>query len=326
MRSVRLHALVLGLIAVMATVCRAQTGACCGIAGTCMVAPQAACPGVYLGKGSTCTPGACDAVTGACCNPNGACTISTRSLCKAVGGSYKGDASSCANVACPQPTGACCDAGGQPCTNLDKDSCLSLGGTFYTGVACTPLGACPLGACCLPQGVCSAGVSQPSCINWQGTFQGVGTTCAGVVCPVPVGACCTSSGACALLNASICSLFGQWSGPGTTCPTACLPPGVCCRGSTCATGITATACTAAEPVGASFFSGQAVCNPAGGLAAPCCLADVNKRDGVDLQDVFDYLNAWFAQNPYARFGGNGTGTPVLQDLFSFLNAWFAGTC
>lgn len=55
---------------------------------------------------------------------------------------------------------------------------------------------------------------------------------------------------------------------------------------------------------------------------PTCRADFNGVDGVGLQDLFDFLAAWFAHDPRADFnGGDGVG---LQDLFDFLSAWFAG--
>lgn len=326
MQSVVRYAVVLGLVALAASLVRAQTGACCGVAGSCSITPQIMCVGAFLGDGSVCAPGACDAVTGACCIPSGACTISTATLCKSSGGAYEGDGVSCADVSCPQPTGACCDAAGHQCTNVIENDCLSLGGTFYRSTVCTPDNRCPIGACCLPEGVCTAGISQPSCAKWRGTFQGVGTTCSGIICPMPVGACCTSTGGCALLTANFCAIFGQWRGPGTTCPTACLPPGVCCRGSTCATGVLATNCTAQGAIGATFISGLTLCNPSGGRAPLCCLTDFNKSGAADIQDVFDYLNAWFAQSPYADFGGDGSGMPAVQDIFDFLNAWFVSEC
>lgn len=53
-----------------------------------------------------------------------------------------------------------------------------------------------------------------------------------------------------------------------------------------------------------------------------CIADFNCVGGVGLQDLFDYLRAWFARDPTADV--NGYGSVSLQDLFDFLGAWFAG--
>jgi hypothetical protein len=52
-----------------------------------------------------------------------------------------------------------------------------------------------------------------------------------------------------------------------------------------------------------------------------CRADFNHIDGVTVQDIFDFLNAWFAGSAAADFNGGGIDT---QDIFDFLNAWFAG--
>ncbi|HVU64625.1 MAG TPA: immunoglobulin domain-containing protein [Phycisphaerales bacterium] len=53
-----------------------------------------------------------------------------------------------------------------------------------------------------------------------------------------------------------------------------------------------------------------------------CRPDFNGVGGLTTQDVFDFLNAWFAADPRADFDGSGTLT--VQDIFAFLNAWFAG--
>lgn len=55
---------------------------------------------------------------------------------------------------------------------------------------------------------------------------------------------------------------------------------------------------------------------------PGCAADFNENGGLDIQDIFDYLNAWFAGNPATDF--NASGGIEVQDIFDFLNAWFAG--
>jgi DNA-binding beta-propeller fold protein YncE len=58
----------------------------------------------------------------------------------------------------------------------------------------------------------------------------------------------------------------------------------------------------------------------GPVAAATCRADFN-GGGLSVQDIFDYLNAWFAGDPLADFNGGGL---AVQDIFDFLNAWFAG--
>ena len=57
-------------------------------------------------------------------------------------------------------------------------------------------------------------------------------------------------------------------------------------------------------------------------AGACCPADFNGVGGLNTQDIFDFLNAWFAVDPRADFNHvNGLNT---QDIFDFLAAWFAG--
>ncbi len=53
-----------------------------------------------------------------------------------------------------------------------------------------------------------------------------------------------------------------------------------------------------------------------------CPADFNGTGGLTVQDIFDFLSAWFAGTASADF--NGTGGITVQDIFDFLGAWFAG--
>lgn len=52
-----------------------------------------------------------------------------------------------------------------------------------------------------------------------------------------------------------------------------------------------------------------------------CIADFGSPPGVDVQDLFTFLNAWFASDPRADLGGDGIN---VTDIFDFLNAWFQG--
>lgn len=52
-----------------------------------------------------------------------------------------------------------------------------------------------------------------------------------------------------------------------------------------------------------------------------CPADFDRNGLITLQDIFDYLTAWFANTPAADF--NTIGGTTLEDLFDFLSAWFA---
>ncbi len=53
-----------------------------------------------------------------------------------------------------------------------------------------------------------------------------------------------------------------------------------------------------------------------------CPADFNCSGGLSVQDIFDFLAAWFAGSAAADFDGmNGI---QVGDIFAFLSAWFAG--
>lgn len=52
-----------------------------------------------------------------------------------------------------------------------------------------------------------------------------------------------------------------------------------------------------------------------------CPGDFNCSGSATVQDIFDFLNSWFAGAAAADFNGNGTVT--VQDIFDFLAAWFA---
>lgn len=53
-----------------------------------------------------------------------------------------------------------------------------------------------------------------------------------------------------------------------------------------------------------------------------CPADFNASGTVTVQDIFDFLNAYFASSSEADM--NGSGTVTVQDIFDFLNHYFAG--
>jgi hypothetical protein len=53
-----------------------------------------------------------------------------------------------------------------------------------------------------------------------------------------------------------------------------------------------------------------------------CPADHNGMGDVELLDIFDFLEDWFANVPAADF--NGMSGVDLLDIFAFLGAWFAG--
>ncbi len=59
-----------------------------------------------------------------------------------------------------------------------------------------------------------------------------------------------------------------------------------------------------------------------GVNPPSCPADFDGNGNVNVQDIFDFLNAWFANQPSADVDGNNA--IEVQDIFTFLNVWFAG--
>lgn len=59
-----------------------------------------------------------------------------------------------------------------------------------------------------------------------------------------------------------------------------------------------------------------------GVTGGVCGADFNNDGTLDHQDIFAFLNAWFANTINADF--NNDGVVTVQDIFAFLSAWHAG--
>jgi probable HAF family extracellular repeat protein len=53
-----------------------------------------------------------------------------------------------------------------------------------------------------------------------------------------------------------------------------------------------------------------------------CRADFNHSGILSTQDIFDFLNAWFAGEARADF--NGVGGLTEQDIFDYITAWMTG--
>jgi glucose/arabinose dehydrogenase len=60
----------------------------------------------------------------------------------------------------------------------------------------------------------------------------------------------------------------------------------------------------------------------GGACAPSCPADFNQNGTISVQDIFDFLAAYFAGDMRADF--NHSGAISVQDIFDYLAAYFAG--
>jgi hypothetical protein len=56
--------------------------------------------------------------------------------------------------------------------------------------------------------------------------------------------------------------------------------------------------------------------------ANTCIADFNGKGFVTVQDIFDFLGAYFTNNPSADV--NGSGTVTVQDIFDYLTSYFTG--
>ncbi|MCC6320591.1 MAG: hypothetical protein IT438_04045 [Phycisphaerales bacterium] len=53
-----------------------------------------------------------------------------------------------------------------------------------------------------------------------------------------------------------------------------------------------------------------------------CAADFNNSGAVSVQDIFDFLAAYFSNDPRADF--NNSGAISVQDIFDYLAAYFTG--
>ena len=53
-----------------------------------------------------------------------------------------------------------------------------------------------------------------------------------------------------------------------------------------------------------------------------CPPDMNSSGTLTVQDIFDFLNAWFANTPRGDF--NRADGCTIHDIFDYLSAWFAG--
>ncbi len=61
---------------------------------------------------------------------------------------------------------------------------------------------------------------------------------------------------------------------------------------------------------------------AASFPSPPCPADFNRNGQVSVQDIFDFLAAYFGGEITADFNGNGQVS--VQDIFDYLAAYFAG--
>lgn len=142
------------------------------------------------------------------------------------------------------------------------------------------------GACCLPNGTCEE-MFQNDCEAVGGTYQGDGTDCADVNCPIPTGACCFSNGFCLEMTEANCTgAGGSYGGHGTTC-----------------------------------FDGDEN-GTADVCESPVCVPDRNMDGNLDFFDIQDFLNDFSAFNASADM--NSDGQYNFFDLQIYLNLFAAG--
>lgn len=132
----------------------------------------------------------------------------------------------------------------------------------------------------------------------------------------PMGICCGVDGSCTISFQSSCDAGGSWGEDSRACaPELCsFAVGACCSGTECVTQ-PAIGCAG------SFVGLGTVCgNP--GNPTSCCPANFNHEGGLGVQDIFDFLAAYFSGDMSADFNAvDGLG---VQDIFDFLSAYFAG--
>ncbi len=214
--------------------------------------------------------------------------------------------------------GACCTgSAGNLCT--DVSSCLgNCPATCHLGWKCDPENPCKKGACCgQSSGACDFR-TEPVCTSLLGYFVGEGTTCGISQCQA--GACCIpASGTCVPGNETGCqSVGGIFQAYGSVCGTTACSVGACCDGTTCSVA-TPNTCAGASKRFAGFGTS---CNPQGNQTMPCCFADFNQSGVVSVQDIFDFLFAYFSGFPNVDI--NQSGVVSVQDIFDFLAAYFSG--
>jgi hypothetical protein len=200
----------------------------------------------------------------------------------------------------------------------------------YGGVPCTvgwnnyaiKLDLAATGACCITGVACTVNTAG-QCTASGGTFAGTNVACGSHPCP---GACCNNGSCTAALSAASCAASGgAYQGEGSTCAlTNCpQPTGICCRGATCNTLLPQPNCTVTGTLAGVAFPVGPSCSGTG--ISGCCYADYNKLNGIEVQDIFDFINDWLGGSPFANTGGTGAGgTLAVQNIFDFLNNWFAG--
>jgi hypothetical protein len=301
--------------------CNVPSGACCAGIGCFVSAGSASClSGTYMGDGSVCSPDPCPP-TGACCQ-GPCCSVLRQAACPGTWtsggtctsgqcGSISPPANDLCGAAVPLTVGvptfgfnctATTDAT-VSCTSSAKDMWYQLtadasGGAYLfdtEGSAQSDTVLALFDGC---------GGAQLACDDDSGTgtlSQITFTLAANQNVKVLVG-----------------SFGGSSAGGGFRLNVSLVGSGACCCGASC-TLVAASACTGSLR---SFAGTGSSCTPFS-ATTPCCRADFNKSGGPPtVQDIFDFLAAFFAAEPCAD--ANDVGGISVQDIFDFLAGYFAG--
>jgi hypothetical protein len=166
--------------------CGPIMGACCFPDGHCEFLDQSACPGQYMGDGTTCDPNPCEQVE-ACCLADGSCVMVTPNVCLDEGGVPQGSGTECYPDPCITHFEACCLPDGH-CeeTIFGSGQCAQEGGISQgIDTRCDPNPCPPAQACCFSDNHCEM-LTADACTAGGGTPQGEGTTCDSIQCvPTP---------------------------------------------------------------------------------------------------------------------------------------------
>jgi hypothetical protein len=328
-------------------------GACCVDLGCAQSTSGfcAAAGGTFHGAASTCAAANCP-VPGACCVPCTGCSVTMATACGTMGGSFAGGGVTCGAAGCTIVNGdfETGDFSGWTqvgdtsfttvWTNLSDDGVTAPHG----GTHGAEFGAGPPNGGGIQQTIPAHVGDHVTLGFWyavpggapnlfRAEFDGQTLVTFTDDTATPVWTHFTYNVTVANANPALTFTFynvPSWTNLDDV--TVCISPatgsGTCCRGATCNASISQASCTVgAGTAGAHFVTGAAACNATATSNTPCCVADFNKTGGVTVQDIFDFLGAWFGGSPFANTGGNGaSGTLSVQNIFDFLSAWFAGGC
>ena len=206
---------------------------------------------------------------------------------------------------------------------MSTEAACNTAGGFWAGTTGSTCGTINCQnirvTCCMVDGSCNF-IFMVNCTDFfLGTPVSFLSACATTTCPIINQACCLPSGACQVYRPQDCIdpfIGGVPQGQGTTCTASTCQPvtGACCHNTTCSVG-SAGSCSG------TFQGNNTLCGPTGNPTT-CCPANFNQNNGLTVQDIFEFLAAFFSNDPRADF--NGSGAVGVQDIFVFLAAWFAG--